>query len=141
MITNNKRTIVIISCSSTKAATKTQAKDLYISPLFKKSLGYAKSLKPDKILILSAKHGMVHLEEEIAPYDETLKNKSSIQKRAWATKVLEQLEAEANVLHDHFVILAGKEYWKYLLPHFKSYDSPLEGMRLGERLKYLASRL
>ena len=50
------KTIVLISCVSKKKAQKAKAEELYESPLFVKSLAYAKSLKPDSIYILSAKH-------------------------------------------------------------------------------------
>ena len=64
--------IILISCVSKKLNKKARAKDLYISPLFKFNLRYAKSLKPNKIFILSAKYGLVPLEKEIDPYNQTL---------------------------------------------------------------------
>ncbi len=51
--------IVLISCVSKKLNAKSKAKDLYISPLFKKNLKYATSLNPDETFILSAKYGLV----------------------------------------------------------------------------------
>ena len=68
------RKIVLISCVSKKLPYKAQAKQLYISPLFKKNLAYAQQLKPDAIFILSAKYGLVDLEQVIEPYDLALKS-------------------------------------------------------------------
>jgi cytoplasmic iron level regulating protein YaaA (DUF328/UPF0246 family) len=65
--------IILISCASTKCQYKTEAQNMYISPLFIKSLKYAKNkLKSDKIFILSAKYGLLDLIDVIEPYNVTL---------------------------------------------------------------------
>ena len=130
--------IVLLSCVSKKSPHKTKAKDLYISPLFVGSLRYARSLKPDDILILSAKYGLLELDKEIDPYDMTLKDMSPAQARAWADKVLEQLKKQADLQRDHFIFLAGEKYRKYVAPHLASYEVPLQGMAIGKQLQYLA---
>lgn len=76
------RTVVFISCVSKKLPRPARAQDLYISPLFKLNLVYAKRLKPDKIFILSARHGLLGLNDRIAPYDTTLN-----QLHRWANKL------------------------------------------------------
>lgn len=43
--------IVFLSCTKSKNKGEYKAKDLYSSPLFKKSYQYAKSLNPDNIYI------------------------------------------------------------------------------------------
>jgi len=63
MVSINMAKIVLISCSSKKSAHKSKAKNLYISTLFRLSLAYAKKLKPDKIFILSAKYGLLNLND------------------------------------------------------------------------------
>ncbi len=67
-----KKRIVLISCVSQKLPQRAKVKDLYISTLFKFNLKYAEKLKPDDIFVLSAKHGLLPLEKEIEPYNETL---------------------------------------------------------------------
>ncbi|MGH7990821.1 MAG: DUF6884 domain-containing protein, partial [Limisphaerales bacterium] len=79
--------IVLISCVKKKLPHKAKAELLYISPLFKGYLRYARSLKPDGIFVLSAKYELLELEREIEPYNSTLKNMSVVQVRAWADKV------------------------------------------------------
>jgi hypothetical protein len=66
--------IVLISCASRKLSQKAKVKDLYVSTLFKLNLKYAQQLEPDNIFILSAKHGLLSLEQEIEPYEQTLNN-------------------------------------------------------------------
>lgn len=130
--------IVLISCVSKKRSQKSIASDLYISALFKKNLQYAKHLQPDKIFILSAKYGLVELDEEIEPYDQTLNTMSSLSVRQWAKKVLAQLNKKTNIREDQFIFLAGARYRKYLIPQLRNIKVPLEGLRIGEQLKRLS---
>ena len=89
--------IILISCASKKLAFKSKAKDLYISPLFRLSLAYAKNLKPDKIFILSAKYRLLDLNDEISTYNETLNNKPVSDIKIWADKVVTELGKTASV--------------------------------------------
>lgn len=130
--------IVLISCVSMKLDHKAKAEALYISPLFAGNLRYAKQLNADEIFILSAKHGLLKLEDEIEPYNMTLNEMSSVQAKAWAASVLEQLKEHANLNGDHFIFLAGDKYRKHLVPHLASYEIPLEGMPIGKMLQFHA---
>ncbi|UZQ49968.1 DUF6884 domain-containing protein [Clostridium kluyveri] len=64
--------IVLISCVSKKLSYPAKAKDMYISQLFKLNFNYANFIKADNIFILSAKYGLLKLDKEIEPYNETL---------------------------------------------------------------------
>ena len=68
--------VVLIACCSKKQNIRCKAKDMYISPLFKYSYKYASQLKPDYIFILSAKYGLINVDDIIEPYNETLNKKS-----------------------------------------------------------------
>ena len=141
--------IVLISCVSKKVSTKARAKDLYKGVLFKYSLKYANSLKTDKTLILSALHHVLDLETEIEPYDVTLSNvpkhkrKAGLkilnreEKQEWGKKVIEQLSKLADIENDKFIILAGQEYIKPIINHITHFELPLNGLRQGERVKFL----
>jgi hypothetical protein len=130
--------IVLISCVSQKQLYRSKAKDLYISALFKKNLAYARRLNPDAIYILSAKYGLLDLETEIDPYNQTLNTMSSAENRSWAEKVLQQLGRVADLKQDHFIFLAGEKYRKNLLPHLTSYEIPMEGLTIGRQLQALS---
>lgn len=117
---------------------KAKAGDLYISPLFTGNLRYARSLKPDSIFILSAKYGLLELDREIEPYNSTLKDMSLDQVRVWADKVLEQLKLLADLQSDHFIVLAGEKYRKFLVPYLASFEVPFQGMSIGKQLQYHA---
>lgn len=129
--------IVLISCASKKRSTRSQAKDLYISPLFKLNLQYAYSINPDTIYILSAKHGLLQLETEIEPYNLTLNEMKTSEVENWASGVIDQLKNKADLQTDHFIFLAGNKYRKYLIPILNSYEIPMEGMTIGKQLKFL----
>ena len=132
--------VVLISCASKKKPHRAKAEELYVSALFMGNLRYAKSQKPYDIFILSAKYGLLELDREIKPYDMTLKDMSSAQVRAWANGVLEQLRRRSDLQSDHFILLAGSIYRKYLVPHMASYEIPLQGMAIGKQLQYLAAQ-
>ena len=132
----NKR-IVLISCVSKKLSHLAKVRDLYTSPLFRLNLRYAESLKPDGIYVLSAKHGLLDLEQEVEPYEQTLNAMKSQEIRLWAAKVLRQLSEVSSPEVNEFVFLAGDRYRKYLLPHIKHARIPLQGLRIGEQLSKL----
>jgi len=90
------KTIILISCVSKKLKHGAKAKDLYTSTLFKYSLAYSRKLNSDYIYILSAKHGLVALNEYIEPYNETLNEKRGHEVKEWAENVVNQM----NEKHD-----------------------------------------
>jgi len=134
------KTIVLIACASKKLAQRARAQDLYISALFVANLRYAQSLRPNAIYILSAKHGLLALDQEVEPYDLTLNTMPVAQVRAWARRVLAQLRGQADLKNDRFVFLAGDKYRKFIIPHLAHWEAPLQGMRIGEQLQFLQSR-
>jgi len=129
--------IVLISCVSQKRPYRAKARDLYVSTLFKLSLKYAEKLAPDEIFVLSAKYGLLSLEQEIEPYEKTLNNMSSSEIKLWANEVLTQIRNICSIEDSEFTFLAGDKYRKYLLPHIKHYRLPLKGLRIGEQLQKL----
>ncbi len=141
--------IILIACVSQKGDKKANAKNLYISQLFKSSIAYAQKLKPDKIFILSALHYLLNPDTEIEPYDVTLssvpKHKrkeglkilTSTEKKEWGKKVIEQLSKETDLKNDEFIFLAGQQYIKPLTTSIRHYKNPLLGLGQGKRLKFL----
>jgi len=124
-----------------KSSVPAKAKDLYISDLFRSSLQYAYYLKADKIFILSAKYGLVELDQVITPYEMTLSNMGEAQKRAWAKAVIQVLRQKADLQSDLFILLAGEKYRKHLIPALKHYEIPLEGLAFGQQLHELKRRV
>lgn len=114
---------------------------MYISALFQKNLQYAKSLNPEKIFILSAKYGLLKLDEEVEPYDKTLNKMRSYEIKEWANSVLSQLQKVFDLNKDEFVFLVGKDYRKFLLPSINNYKIPMLGLSIGKQLKWLKEKI
>lgn len=132
--------IVLISCCSKKAKDRCPAKDLYISPLFKKSLAYARKLTSDdkKIFILSAEHHLLSLNQEISPYNITLNTMGIDKRKEWAEKVNPQIEEILkNNQKDDIIVLAGENYREFLDFKGRPVNVPLKGMRIGQMLERL----
>ncbi len=112
-------------------------------------MAYAKRQNPNKIFILSALHHLLDINEEIEPYNVTLSNVpkakrkpglkilTSGEKINWGKKVVEQLSKQTDLQNDEFIILAGQEYIKPIIRNIPNFTNPLNGLRQGERLKFL----
>jgi hypothetical protein len=131
--------IALISCTKSKRGSTASAALLYTSTLFNKSLLYAQS-NADRTYILSAKHGLLSLDDTIDPYELSIKSLNASQKIEWAQKVggrLRQLVAAK----DNVCLLAGREYSAPLLDCLKqircTVSYPLNRMSLGNRVSWL----
>jgi hypothetical protein len=137
--------IVLLSCTKSKIDRTAPAQELYsASPMFQKTLEYGKKLKPDKMYILSAKHHLVPLTKELAPYDKTLKEMPKDEKEKWGEETVKQMKsAGINPEKDKFIFLTGSEYLKPLTKYIpeENMETPMEGKRFGQRLKWLNSQL
>lgn len=133
--------IALISCTSSKKDYACQAKELYSeSATFRLEYELANILA-EEIYILSAEYGLVSKDTVLAPYDYTLMHKSKDIKIGWSNKVLNQMRETFSLEEDEFIILAGNDYYEYLLPSIKKYWLPLKGKRQGERQPMLRQLL
>ena len=133
--------IILVSCVKSKLNQRAKATDLYISTLFTYNMRYAKSLQPDAIYILSARYGLLEVDQEIDPYEKTLNKMGELEKKIWADQVLIDLKQRANLKTDLFIFLAGNNYRKYLLPAMTNTQIPFEGLAFGQQLSELKRRV
>ena len=137
--------VVLLSCTKSKLDHTAPAQELYsASPMFQKTLEYGKSLKPDKMFILSAKHHLVPLTKELAPYDKTLKEMPKDEKEKWGEETIKQMKSHGiNMDKDRFIFLTGSEYMKPLTKYIPedNIEKPMDGRRMGERLQWLNSQI
>lgn len=138
----NKK-IALVSCVKTKADKPKPAKELYISPLFRKSSTYAQKVG-DEWYILSAKYGLLSPEQVISPYEKTLRNMGASDRRNWAKRVLKQLTDIVSA-GDEIVILAGKDYRENLINPLINMGCkisiPMEGLVFGKQLRWLHNNI
>jgi hypothetical protein len=129
--------IALISCVKKKLAYPAPAKELYVSTLFNLTYAYAQRFDPAAMYVLSAKYGLVAVDKRIEPYELTLNTMRTDDVRAWAARVLTQLRKVTDLERDHFIILAGHKYRRFLVPEMSSYEVPLEGLPFGKQLGHL----
>jgi hypothetical protein len=133
----------LVGCVKQKAASALAAEDLYTSPLFRGRRAYVRA-SCDRWLILSAKHGLVHPADVIAPYDETLTTASTKARQAWSARVLAALVAELDQLEGiTFEIHADAAYRDFglvdgLRERGAQVEVPAAGLNQGEQLAFYA---
>lgn len=139
----NGPTVYLVSCVSQKREEACPARDLYVSELFRRSRGVAEA-SGCPWFILSAEHGLVAPDQEIAPYERTLNRMRRADRRAWGERVAAQL-AEAVPSLSRVVFLAGERYREFLALHLArrgvEVSVPMRGLRIGEQLSWLGQHL
>lgn len=70
---------MIIPCGAAKAARPARARDLYTGQQFRLTLAAAlEQADPAHVLILSARHGLIALDQVVAPYDTKMGDPDSV---------------------------------------------------------------
>lgn len=140
----HSRRIGLVGCVKDKATSAKPARDLYVSTLFHGRRAYVER-SCDEWWILSAKHGLLHPEQVIEPYDQTLKEAGTAGRQMWSLKVLDALvERVVPTSHDIIEVHAGAEYRDYGLVHGLrrlgcQIVNPTEGLVFGEQLAFYKS--
>lgn len=126
------KTVYLISCCKEKLNFAAKAKDLYQSDGFKERLSEALSHNPNEILILSAKHHLVELDQVLEPYDVCLSNQTTGEQKKWAEICLADLSSRFNLKEDRFIILANEDYYRNLIGQYRieNYETPFEQEQL-----------
>ncbi len=136
--------IGLVGCVKSKTDRPAAAKDLYTSPLFRGRRRWVEH-RCDRWFILSARHGLVEPSRRLLPYDVTLKDVSSKERREWSLRVLMLLH---RIVGDHANITveihAGSLYRDYglvdgLQERGVVVEVPTAGLGIGEQLSFYAS--
>jgi hypothetical protein len=139
------RRVGLVGCVKEKLGRAAPAETLYISDLFCKRAAHVKE-SCDEWVILSAKHGVVDPQQELAPYDTTLRRAPTRERREWSGRVLMQLEERYGPLAGiTFEVHAGHEYWGFglsegLQARGARFEYPVAGLRIGEQLAWYSRR-
>lgn len=150
------KTIALVGCGKTKLNNRALAKNLYTGPLFKKSRAWAERFA-DEWGILSAKHFLVDPNEKIDPYEQSLDKLDKDYTRQWisntswfiAHRWLHVDLKEVKGIDVQFVLLASESYARcfthayatWTREHVDKLKTPLAGMSIGQRLKWLNEQL
>lgn len=128
--------IVFVGCGTAKQDGPCRARDLYIGTWFTMALRYAESLRPRRIYVLSARYGLLELDDIVARYDATLYRMTKDQRKQWAEKVRRQFEAKGESYDEPAVFICGKKYREYLEPRFGRAVCPVQGLGIRKQYRF-----
>lgn len=127
-----------MGCASQKLKREAPARELYVSTLFRKASAYAEA-NADHWFILSAKHGLVHPDQMLEPYDVKLGTKEAGPIHAWGERVRDGL-VEWDIPEDAVLLaLAGGQYLTAFHTSPWRVEDPMKGMGIGQRLQFLTT--
>ncbi|MGW4355521.1 DUF6884 domain-containing protein [Nocardia sp. NPDC004582] len=127
--------LVVVTCGARKAARPTAAAEMYVGGYARQCLRAARVLAVDPdIRIVSARYGLLALDEEIEPYETRLGTAKAI--------TAEQLHAQAaaaGLLARPVTIFAGAAYTDLARQVWPQLRAPLAGLPgIGAHLAHLA---
>lgn len=147
--------VVLVGCSATKLDRSAPARELYRGDLFQKSLAYAELTAPH-VYVVSALHGLVPLDDVIAPYNRTIADIDGVRERdRWGERVIDALARRHAGAPIAVTLLVGEAYAKHLRGKLAFRRSvafraeyrwphevePLRRMQIGERKAWLAGEI
>jgi hypothetical protein len=129
--------IAIVACGSKKLDRPASARCLYTGPYFRACLAYALKLaKAKDVFIISAKYGLVGLNDVIEPYDKKLGDPFSVTEFS-LTAQAEQF----GLLKAKVIVLGGKLYIGLCRKVWPKLEAPLEGKGgLGKQIQWMKSQ-
>jgi len=135
------RRLILVGCVAEKRPVPSPAKDLYISPLWKKRRAYAESTGMPWA-ILSAEHGLVLPDQVIEPYDRSLRDETLAYRREWSQRTARAVVDLCRRLGVFTVeVHAGAAYLEHgLIGGLNAAGLrvlwPVRGLRIGEQLAW-----
>lgn len=104
-----RRDIVIVGCGNQKRDTPSPAADLYTGGYSRAAIAWARSVGA-RVLILSAKHGLIDGSEIISPYNASWSKRHPGKERAaTVASITPQLHA-FGIIDGEVAVLAGRDY-------------------------------
>jgi len=102
--------IALISCCKRKKSSRCLVKDMYVSESFFCNLELAENIGVSEKYVISAKHGLLEMEEEIEPYDLHIGELSKKECIKWKNGVLNRLREMHDLNETKFFIFADEDY-------------------------------
>jgi Family of unknown function (DUF6884) len=132
---NAPRVVTLVGCGKAKLERPAPARFLYTGNLFRAALEHATATS-DVVFIVSAKHGLVELDDTLEPYDVTLHPKDA---HRWALEVVRKLDVcVTRTPLTAVVVYAGGVYGRALGEVLPMASQPCAHMTIGQRLRYFA---
>lgn len=135
--------IALVGCGKEKLDRAAPARQLYTGQLFRASIARAEA-NFEQVFILSAKHGVLDLDQVAEPYDLSMRELADWERAEWAHVVMAwHLAGRFSVTtHLELEVFAGDAYvepLRWQLPDFPAWAvrAPLAGLQVGQRLQWL----
>ena len=130
--------LIVISCGSAKTDFATNAEHLYTGTPFKLALRYAKVLVPrNQIRILSAKYGLLGLDDIVEPYKLRMGKPGSIV----SDKVKAQAASQGIMSANKVVVFGGIDYYNLCATIWPHATRLYEGITIDKITKLYAQLL
>ena len=123
----------LIPCSKSKMKAPAKARKLYTGAFFRKILRFSQE-HYSHVYILSAKYGLLDLDQIIEPYELRLDSLPIAQRKEWAKMV--RIQMREKKVPKKRVFFTPVEYSRW----FRG-DNPLLGMSIGQRLQWVNQQL
>lgn len=135
-------TLVFLNCTKTKMKKDAKAIDMYKpSTYFSACYDYARTFVDDdaQIYILSSKHKILYHDTIISPYDEDIRFKPKKEQKKWIEEVKsELLQIIIRMQPTRIINLTNVFNTKHVFDAMSiSYEAPLKGKALGERVQWI----
>lgn len=139
--------VYLVGCGKTKARRASPGKELYTGNLFRAAREHAER-NGSTWRIISARYGLLNPENRVKPYNLTLRQFSEFERLQWAQAVCGSLVYELRDAGERpieVVVLAGADYAGPICRKLEQlgikWSCPLDGMAVGERLRYFRTQL
>ena len=136
--------VVLVGCSGPKInVSQCEAQDLYNSNLFKVNIKYAHLLQPNNnfIHIISAKYGVIKLNETIEKYDLSVYDLSKPEYIKWCDGIFDSLNSLYDIDNTNFIFLCGINYYKPYINKLKNHSLPYENKPIGKTIQYASQQI
>lgn len=129
--------LVIVACGATKVAHPAPAGQMYLGAYHRACRKAAAALTtPERTLILSALHGLLGLNDVIAPYDQRMGHPGSVTTETVHTQAADRRLLDAEPV----TVLAGAAYTDVIANVWPHCHAPLRGVGgMGNQLSVLAA--
>ncbi|WP_221566461.1 DUF6884 domain-containing protein [Alkalihalobacillus sp. TS-13] len=139
-----KQSIGLLATGRKKLDHPAPVLEFYTSPLFQKSVQYAKG-HYDRFYFYNAKDGLLLPDQTLEPYDLSIKTFSIMEKKVWARNVIDTFlkyeSPEEVIVYLH----GGKVYRDHLEPQLEqkgyAYEIPMKGLGIGQQLAWFDKQL
>ncbi|WP_377273059.1 DUF6884 domain-containing protein [Peterkaempfera sp. SMS 1(5)a] len=128
--------LIVIPCGSRKLDHPARAAEMYIGSYHRACRRAAEALQPDRLVILSARYGLLDLDDEIEPYDTPHGAAGAVTARLLQDQAVERRIAAL----DPVVVLGGARHVALAKAVWPDARTPLSGTRgMGEQFARLAA--